>query len=276
MSRGSYHIRKDFGTFFLKRIIRLDPPYLVAIGVTIGLWYASTFAPGFAGQPPNVSTWQLISHLGYLNAFLGHEWLNPVFWTLAIEFQYYILVAIAFPLFASHNGVVRLLALALLAISGILLRQGEFVFHFGGLFALGILTFQKHVGLWSVRRYFVLLTVVSAVSAYTLGPLIAAVGTGTAILICFARIGRSPPLAFLGAVSYSLYLLHSPIGGRVVNLGTRFAHTIPSQIAVLSAAIAISLFAAYVMFRLVERPAQRWSSSIKYKGQKIALLPLKE
>lgn len=271
LSRGGYRFRKDFGTFLLKRIIRLDPPYLIAIGLTIALWYASALTPGFAGEWPRISAPQLLSHLGYLNAFVGYPWLSPVFWTLAIEFQYYILVAIAFPMFASRSKLVRLLALFLLmASAATAVDRRELVFHYGGLFALGIVTFQKHMGLWSFRSYLVLLAAASALTASTLGPLIAAVGTGTAVSVGFAKVARCRPLALLGAVTYSLYLLHVPIGGRVVNFGARFAQARPAQLSVVLAALASSLLAAYVMFRLVERPAQRWSSSFKYRRSAIA------
>ena len=60
----------------------------------------------------------------------------------------------------------------------------------------------------------------------------------------------------------------TPIGGRVVNLGARFAHNLPLQISVLAAALAVSYFAAWLMYRFVERPAQRWSASISYVERK--------
>jgi len=36
-----------------------------------------------------------------LNSLLGFKWVNTVFWTLAIEFQYYLTVACTFPLLTS-------------------------------------------------------------------------------------------------------------------------------------------------------------------------------
>ncbi|MEO6725174.1 MAG: acyltransferase family protein [Blastocatellia bacterium] len=48
MRRAGYSIG-DFPRFILKRIVRLDPPYLVAIVLTIGLAYLSSLAPGFRG-----------------------------------------------------------------------------------------------------------------------------------------------------------------------------------------------------------------------------------
>src|SRR5262245_8352043 len=170
MYRGGYCFPGDFGTFLVKRVVRLDPPYLAVIGVTLGLLWASAFTPGVAVPRREVSGPQVLRDLGYLNAFLGYPWLNPVFWTLAIEFQFYVLVAVAFPVFASRSGPVRLLGVALLSGLAFVVSQEAFVFRYGGLFALGIITFQKHAGLLSLRVYLVLVAAVTAATAYSLNP----------------------------------------------------------------------------------------------------------
>jgi peptidoglycan/LPS O-acetylase OafA/YrhL len=262
---GGYRLKMDFGRFVLKRLIRLDPPYLVSIAVIVALWYASAATPGFAGDKPNVSAPQLLAHLGYLNAFLGYPWLNIVFWTLAIEFQHYLLTALAFPAYASRNAAVRLSALVVLVALGFLIKQGAFVFVYGGVFALGILAFQKRAGLWSSTQYVLLVVAATVATCFMLEPLIAIVSAATSLVIAFVELKNRSRLAFLGAVSYSLYLLHVPVGGRVVNLGARFAHSVPAQLAVLAAAVATSYFAAWLLYRWVERPAQRWSASITYR-----------
>ena len=74
-------------------------------------------------------------------------------------------------------------------------------------------------------------------------------------------------------ISYSLYLLHVPIGGKIVNLGTRFAHTLPTQVLVLAAAVAGSISASILLYRLVELPSQRLSSSIRYRSGRVEPAP---
>ena len=61
----------------------------------------------------------------------------------------------------------------------------------------------------------------------------------------------------MGSLSYSLYLLHGPVGERVVNLGSRYAHAPVAQVAVMFAAVAVSAGAAYALYRLVELPRPR-------------------
>lgn len=94
---------------------------------------------------------------------------------------------------------------------------------------------------------------------------IASVGLTTACVIALVQVAHTHPLVFFGHISYSLYLLHVPIGGRVVNLSLRYVHSIAGECAVLVAAVGASIVAAWLLHRFVERPAQRWSSAIGYK-----------
>jgi peptidoglycan/LPS O-acetylase OafA/YrhL len=104
--RGGYRIR-DFFKYVARRIVRLDPPYLAAIAVILALAYVSSLKSGrpfvIEGQP--VGSARLLLHLGYLNIFSRYEWLNPSFWTLAIEIQYYVLMGLLFPLVTRQPAV---------------------------------------------------------------------------------------------------------------------------------------------------------------------------
>ena len=55
--------------------------------------------------------------------------------------------------------------------------------------------------------------------------------------LCFSHsLGPGIPqlLLFFGQISYSLFLLHVPIGGKVINLSLRFVHTTPGKLVVLA------------------------------------------
>lgn len=264
--RGGYQLHRDAGTFVLKRLIRLEPPYLVTLALTIALLYASAATPGFKGGQPNVTPAQLLLHVGYLNDYFGYPSLSPVFWTLAIEFQFYLLVAVAYPLLVG-GGRVAGLSLGAVGALAIGLPHDRFIFQYLGLFGLGIAAFRFYAGLNGRSAFFTIAAGLTVVNTIALSPLIAGIGLASALTIVFLRIPSWRPLTVLGAMSYSLYLLHVPIGGRVVNLGTRLAPSLPAQLLVLGAAVVCSCVAAYVLYRMVERPAQRWSSRFGYGAE---------
>ena len=263
--RGRYRLRSHALTFVLKRIVRLDPPFIATIALTVALAYASTLAPGFAGAPPSFTWTNILLHLGYLNAFVGQPWINPVFWTLAVEFQFYILIALAFPVLMAiprpYRGVATV---ALGALTFAWPDRGHVIFYLP-LFAFGVATFDHFTGRVGRTQYALTLAGLTLVGLLAMDWPMAAMGLATALVVAFVRVRVPRWLASMGLLSYSLYLVHVPIGGRVVNLGTRWADTLPAQLAVLAVAVALSLAAAYAMYWLVEKPSQRLSSAIRYR-----------
>jgi peptidoglycan/LPS O-acetylase OafA/YrhL len=76
-----------------------------------------------------------------------------------------------------------------------------------------------------------------------LGPVIAITGTMTSLVITFISV-RARILGGLGMISYSLYLMHVPVGGKIIDLGVRFRHGQLVPALFLLAATAGSIVAA--------------------------------
>ncbi len=267
MHRGGFRPGPDIGIFLGKRVLRIEPPYIAAVVVTVALWYASAATPGFRGAPPHLSLAQVASHAGYLTAILGFDWVNPVFWSLAIEFQFYLFAALAYALLAHASRAVRVGALAAFCASSAALPSPIFLFGYAPLFALGIVAFWRHAGLERGRAWWLAFAGACAAAAWGLAPAMAAAGIAAALSIALVRLPRWRVPAFLGAISYSLYLLHAPFGGRVVNLGARVADTLAAQLAVLACALAVSIGAAWLLWAWVDRPAQGWAAALRYRGR---------
>lgn len=76
---------------------------------------------------------------------------------------------------------------------------------------------------------------------------------------------KSGTVGFLGKISYSLYLIHIPIGGRVLNLIEVFTENELLRSIGVFVALAISIFSAWLFYLLIEAPAVRWAKMINYK-----------
>lgn len=262
--REAYRITQNWGTFILKRIIRIEPPYLVAAAMPPLLAYLSALGPGFKGTGPDFSTAQILLHLGYLNAIFDYPWLNPAFWTLAIEFQFYFLISLFFPILVSANAKIRALGIICFCLAAFIIPSDVFVFKYLCLFAIGIVTFQYFARIITIREYALLLAVTSFFLFQSLGEAKAVVGVVTALVIGFVRIKKTKIIAFFGVISYSLYLVHIPIGWRLVHFGKRFATTGVEYFVVSLCGFLLSICSAYFFFRFIEKPAREWSSRIKY------------
>jgi peptidoglycan/LPS O-acetylase OafA/YrhL len=131
---------------------------------------------------------------------------------------------------------------------------------------MGITAFQKRSGLIKTGEAFILYGICFLCSSWTLGLPHTIAGAVALYLISAVNL-HNVVLNFLGNISYSLYLLHAIIGGSVISIGIRvgFTGSGAGRVAVLIAALAASLFSAFMLYLFVEKPAQKWSSSFVYK-----------
>lgn len=261
----------DYGRFVLRRLVRLDPPYFASIALAIGLAYASAALPGFRGRPPSYPLPLLLSHIAYANKFFGLQSVIPVYWSLSLEFQYYLLVGLLFPLIGYRRRVVRYAALAVMAAVALGVPTLLLVFRWIFLFELGTLAYYLRERMIGVPEYGVGVALAAAGTYVTLGPGVAMVGLAATLLIAFVVIDN-PLLLFLGDISYSLYLVHVPIGGRVMNAGTRFQLGSATAALLALAALATAIGAAYLFHLKIERPARAWAARIPY-GTRTGRLP---
>ena len=262
---SGYSLRKHWGTFIARRIIRLDPPYLVAIVLTIFLWHLSTLAPGFRGSAPAYTATSVLLHLGYLNDIFNVPWLSPVFWTLAIEFQFYLLISLLYPAICLRSGLKRWGVLILFCSIPFIFPSRAFVSGYLCLFALGILSFQYYITLISRLEFLVLFLGIAALCLLSLDIQITLVASLTSLALAFLKVGSYPVLTFLGTISYSLYLIHVPIGGRVVNIFRRVATNDFELFCTSLVALAVSLIAAWILYQLIERPSHRWATRLTFR-----------
>lgn len=276
ISAGKIDSGRSAARFLAQRLIRLSPPYYLAVFVGVGQLLVKSHAEG--GAAPNVP--QVLAHLTYSQDILGFDPLNTIFWTLAIEVQFY--VAFALLLWAAH-ALVRatkaadsnawfVVAAAFIALLWPL-HVVETPFWRGGF-----------IGLWysflcgslvalsnnrSRPREIAALTYIAALAV--IGVCLAdtfALATAVAALFVFAaersaalaRAVSLGPLTSLGLVSYSLYLFHNPVTGIVSRIVRRAMPAgLASDIVLLGSVLTACIAFAALMYVVIEKPAMRWS-----------------
>ncbi len=204
-------------------------------------------------------------HLFFLNDVTGVPWLLQIYWTLALEMQYYLFVGLAAPLLMSGRERIRLPAMAAWACSGLLWPAPQWLWHYAALFAMGMTVCH-----WMRRRpaWWLLAAELAAgafLARHTLGPSHAVTGLITAALILggfsFGRAG-----AWLGAVSYPFYLMHLTAGGAVTVYFAGLERNVWRDTLGVAAALVFSLGVAWFLHRWVELPCQRRSSAVRYRA----------
>jgi peptidoglycan/LPS O-acetylase OafA/YrhL len=263
MYRKNYTIRNIF-VFLKKRIIRIEPPYLVSIIIVIFLGFISTLSPFYRGMPFSVDWINVVSHVAYLNVITEGAWLNPVYWSLAIEFQYYLLIALLFPLLVSDKRYVRLLFfVCFLALSFLPIAPGRFILNYTGYFLAGILLFQWVYKIATTPEMVLLLAISTGTIGYLYGVWMMLLIILTILIIVYVN---EIPVVFrrLGLISYSLYLLHVPFGGRIINISENLIHNTTLRECIVFAAFAICILVSAVFYKYIEVVFKKLSASISY------------
>lgn len=258
MVKHNYSIKK-IGSFLLKRITRIEPPYLLSI-----LWViaSSIVFSIYLGQDILIEWKRLGLHLGYLIPFSNENWYNEVYWTLAIEFQYYLFIAISFSFFFHKKQLVRTIALGAMAIIPSLGYEGFFI-TYTPIFGLGIVGALVQLNKITKQSFFFWVVVFFSSILFFKGFVIASITLVTLVVIVGMHV-KTKGSDFLGKISYSVYLTHGELGGRLIYFLLPFCavSTFRSYL-LLVGAILFSIFGAWVFYLVIERSSKRLASKIK-------------
>jgi peptidoglycan/LPS O-acetylase OafA/YrhL len=255
MLRSGYNFPTDAKTFLLRRLMRLEPTYLASIAITLAITFLAARTQGYDGSPFHLDFTQLGLHVAYLIPWSDRGWINPVYWSLAIEFQYYIVMIAAAPLLLSKSPLRRYAILAVTLLLARMATDNRLLFVYLPFFALGFLAFLRHhkrINLGALN-FWVFVFAVLCLRVGDVYGMIAGVLTMAAIFVPLSR--PVPILSFLGTISYSVYLLHQPLADRIGNLYARLGFSEVHLIAAAATSIAVSIVAATALWWLVERPS---------------------
>lgn len=254
---------KLLGRFMLKRTIRIEPTYLAMIALSMAFIAFREVVLNDGGLAfPSLLT--LFYNVTYLVPFVGGEWINAVFWTLGVELQYYLLIALVWPLAKSLDARTVVL-LPVLGVVGAELIDWAFVLHWLHFFNVGIVLALFRCNKLS-KRLFWIAQAATILGIYWNFSLFYAILASLTLAVVFLFPDKSGGsfLQFLGNQSYSLYLIHGLVGCSTINILMRFVEfSAPWEYFVaVPLALGLSILAAQLMYLSIERPTMRWSKEI--------------
>lgn len=253
----------SFKKFLLKRFIRIEPPYLVAVLIGVIYLIVRNYIPSSNPVDLTPTLIELILHVGYLIPFIENaNWINPVFWTLAIEFQYYIALSLLFPLLIHYKLFGRIVFYSVFIAIGFLPVSGNFFPYWAPYFLIGIVYILFKKQKISSIEMWILYGVLAPVIYINLGYVDLIIAVIALFLIHFFANAQSKITLFLGKISYSLYLLHSIIGAAFINfMSHRFTEPYQKVIVVLIG-FGISVLSGYLLYKFVEKPTHNYAKKI--------------
>ena len=256
--KSNYSLKK-FHVFFLKRVIRIEPPYIAALIFSVLIIILK-------GNIYTINITQILLHIGYLIPFFinKYSWLNQVFWTLAIEFQYYIIISVLILLVITPNLFKRILFYLILSLLPFLLPNRAFFPYYSPIFLLGISWCLLFLNKIKSLEFIIIFTASLTITYFKIAHFDAYLGLTTILLIHFFKNYSNKLLLFFGNISYTFYLIHPLIGASCINLLSHKYRLVWQKPIVIIVGFIITTISSYIIYKLVEKPTHQLSKKIKY------------
>ncbi len=255
--------------FVASRVSRLYPAFWVAVVLTwLVVW-------GFDFQELQVSFSALLVNLTMVPHWFDVPFVDGVYWSLAVEIQFYIFVWVVLRFRLMHR--VELLLFGWLFLAAINLIRPMYPLEFwlavnwAPLFCVGAAAYLIRSSGWTVRRGVLMLVASALATGYTVAKVlypkgggvsaldpwlvggVVAVFVGIFLLISFGkfRLRRYGWVVMAGTLTYPVYLLHENIGFVLLGRLSYFGMAYSLGVAVVFAAVGC---VAWVLNVFVERP----------------------
>ena len=249
------------GPFLMRRWRRIFPPYWASLALAVAV--AAIALPFNRGHLSDLTLTPHVwaSVLTLTQGFIGKpEMVNPVYWSLCYQEQFYIVAGLTL-LVTPELGVVLF---ALVTVTAAVYSMPGFAWKVPGLFLDYWLAFAMGAGVYVCRhrresRWWgrLMLAVPTALAIALRNPAYGvSVATGWMLLVLHPwdrQLSQWRAVRWFGGLglwSYSLYLVHVPIAGRVVNGLARTP--LPSAL-IAALALAVSGATGYAFYVFVER-----------------------
>ena len=282
--------------FYIKRIFRIYPAFIIAIVISLLLKQFLFDGAGMANLPLYVNRWnwewnqlnikQLIHTLLLIGPDFRTDLIDPSIWSLVIELKMCVILPF-FIVIASRNSL-SLNLFFLLVIFYLTNNHTAWaisIFYMGVLLAKYKDELTTHIR--SCNRFVLFIVIVFCIFLYNndfefsnhikqlpypakfvWSKTLMAIGAGVIMMIILASTRLSQffnkkPFAFLGAISYSFYLIHAPL---LFTTASIFAGRYPYSIVyIIVTTFVLAVIISYLMMICIERPFQAIASYLLKK-----------
>jgi peptidoglycan/LPS O-acetylase OafA/YrhL len=309
--RNGNKLRGSLKDYFIKRSIRILPPYYFAMFISLILIFTVIGNPTHTAWDLSipVSIPNIITHVLLLQNILGDSKINYVFWSVSVEWQIYFLFPVLIVAFNKFGNIktsivvsfLACIAMFLLSFTPIKVISGGISVHYVALFCFGMLAAQlaedvsvKHF-LAKVRDYQIIIVLIISLlltvvlqNLHSLGfikEVFADVFFGLIIgffLIVLAldkldiiyRILSLNFLSKIGIFAYSIYLIHAPFLQllSVYFIAPLGLSPLNSLLVFYFAGFPIILLISYLFYRIAEKPVVDLLQDMKKKAGNVKLV----
>lgn len=260
MHRNQFQL-KSIGGFLGRRWVRIEIPYLASILVYLAIIIAWSLKDG---SGISIDLARLFHHIFYTIPFTDYAWYNEIYWTLALEFQFYIIIALVFPLFNSNNWKVRYGSLALFSAIGLFIDDNRIVMQYAPMFAVGIILYFHHFSATKTHPFAYGLIALCIVQIGYAFDIMAAVYITISLIVIPFAMSKKNVFARIGRMGYSLYLIHGAAGGSLLYFLAKNELSTPVKYVAIVGAILFSIGISYLFYRLIELPSIKGAQRVAF------------
>ena len=264
---------KSWKSFLVSRFFRLYPAFAVIALIEI-LLYARGGFMGYGYKLDELTVRQLICNFMWTAEFYEERWIIPVFWTLAIEAQFIILMLIVYPLMKLSNKIkkelpsminelLRMLPVLIFIGASYFTGRGNTVFSYGAIFGMGTLVYLYYAQQISIPSLLGGLAFAAWANYYGISDRQTYVALPVALCIAFLPDINSRIIKYFGKFTYSFYLIHITFGGAACFHMRHFPEVWYVQLVKVVIGGAVAFAFSWVFYYKIEKPLHNFSRKFK-------------